>query len=722
MLRSDGPHEAGRVDPDFEAWVGREIGGYRLVSRLAGEGHRGEVYLADDLSLGRRVAVRLLPLSFSNDPERMRRFAEEVGAVSAANHPNIAAVHHIGEFDGRRFVVTEFVEGATLARRIESGSLSEAEAVEIVLQASAALRAAHRAGVVHREVGLDTLVVRSDGQVKVLNFGLAAPDAKADASTDIFQLCVIFRAMVTTPGPRLERILGRGCATDESQRYQKVDELIEELEAIRAPSPGRSRVWLRGRGPATAAAAIVASLLLGWILLRTAPSPTRPAPVLAILPLANAGGDPGLDYLGEGISEGVISELSKNPLIKVLARSTTFRFKGRAGAALEVGRELKADAILTGQVVSQGEAAQVELRLVEVQSGRGLWDGRYSVRPDAAPALENEIAQRVVERLRLPASAKTTRLMDPTAHTLYLKGRYQLTKRTKESLREAQILFEQALEHDPQQAVLHGGLAEAWALIGAYSVRSPADSFPKAIAAARRALEMDENLAEARAALALCLFLYEWDWDAAESEFRRVTQSQPGYATGHHWYAEYLMARGRSDEAVASLRRARELDPLSVVIAVDIGRAYYFGRRFKEARAECQRALDVSPGLVQAIECVAMVDLAEGRYEEAIANYREVIRQGIEAGPPGLMMALSAAGRQAEAEAELARVGPVERPAVQLIFAKGALGHRDEAFRDLEAARKERSNNLVYMKTDPRADRMRKDPRWGAFMRLAGLE
>ncbi len=722
MPGPDGSPQADRISPDLEAWVGREISGYRLVSLLGGDGSRGEVYLADDLSLGRRVALRLLPLAFSDDPGRMRGFAEEVGAVSAANHPNIAAVHHIGEFDGRRFVVTEFVEGDPLARRIERGSLPEAEAIEITLQASAALQAAHRAGVVHRGVGLKTLMLRPDGQVKVLNFGLAAPDPKADARVDVFQLCVVLRAIVSSHGPHLDRILARGCATDESQRYQKVDDLIEELEAIRAPAPRRSRVWLEGRGSKAAAAAIVAGLLLGWIVFRAAPSPTSAAPVLAILPLANAGGDPGLDYLGEGISEGVISELSKNPRIKVLARSTTFRFKGRAGAALDVGRELKADAILTGQVVSQGEAAQVELRLAEVQSGRGLWDGRYSVRPDSAIALENEIAQRVVERLRLPASARTARLMDPTAHTLYLKGKYQLTKRTKDSLREAQLLFEQALEHDPQQAVLHGGLAEAWALIGAYSVRSPADSFPRAIAAARRALEMDENLAEARAVLALCLFLYEWDWGAAESEFRRVTRSQPGYATGHHWYAEYLMARGRSDEAVASLRRASELDPLSIVIAVDIGRAYYFGRRFKEARAECQRALEVSPGLVQAIECVAMVDLAEGRYQEAIANYREVIRQGIEAGPPGLMMALSAAGRHSEAEGELAKLGHVDRPAVQLILAKGALGHRDEAFRDLEAARKERSNNLVYMKTDPRADRMRKDPRWTTFARLAGVE
>jgi len=598
----------------------------------------------------------------------------------------------------------------------------EAEAVEIALQAAASLQAAHGAGVAHGAIGPKTLMVRRDGQVKVLDFGLGASEVPADPRADIVDLCDLLRSMVPRPSEALASLLDGGGSVGPAEGYQRIDELIEALEGLRrSPSGGRAS-RLRLGGMALAAVAMTVAILLAASALRPISPPTAPTPVLAVLPLALQGGNQELDYLAEGISEGVISELSKNPRIKVLARSTTFRFKGRAGEPLEVGRELKVDAVLTGRVVPEGETARVELRLLEVRTGTGLWDEDYSVGLDAAVALESEIARSVADRLRLPSLASVAQPMDPAAHTLYLKGRYQLTKRTKDGLREAQTLFEEAVKRDPGQAVLHAGLAEAWALIGAYSVRPPVDSFPLAMTAARKALGLDENVADARAVLALCMFLYEWNWNAAETEFRRVTHSQPGYATGHHWYGEYLMARGRSDEAVASLRRAKELDPLSVVIAVDIGRAYYFGRRFEEARAECQRALDVSPGLVQAIECVAMVDLAEGRFPEAIKGYREVSGRGIEAGPPGLMMALAGAGEAAEAEAELARLGRVDHPGVQLILAKGALGHRDEAFEELETARRERSNNLVYMKTDPRADSLRGDPRWAEFARLAGVE
>jgi tetratricopeptide (TPR) repeat protein len=270
-------------------------------------------------------------------------------------------------------------------------------------------------------------------------------------------------------------------------------------------------------------------------------------------------------------------------------------------------------------------------------------------------------------------------------------------------------------------------LAETWALIGAYSILPPADSFPRAIAAARNALERDDSLAEARTTLALCLFLHEWQWAAAEAEFRRAIDTRPGYATAHHWFAEYLMARGRTDEAVASLRRARELDPLSLVIAVDTGRAFYFGRRFAEARAECARARDVSPDFAPAVDCLAQVAVQEGRYDEAVAGYEEVSRLwGSDAGLPGRAVALAGAGRRAEAEAvwsELTaagRTGYVQIPA--LVYIQSALGGKDEAFRLLEQARIGRANNIPYLKTDARVDSLRGDPRWAEFARLVGLD
>ncbi|MCB9751929.1 MAG: protein kinase [Myxococcales bacterium] len=448
---------------------------------------------------------------------------------------------------------------------------------------------------------------------------------------------------------------------------------------------------------------------------------------LAVLPLSNTSGDPEFDFLAEGVAEGVINRLAQLPGITVMAPSTALRFKGRADEPVAVGRELSVDAVLTGRLLLEGDAARLELELVDVDSGALLWGESYVVRPSAAVAVEEEIAARITARLRLGLlSVAPQAPMEPEAHTLYLRGRYQLNKRTPAGFRQARALFEQALERDPEQAVLHAAVADTWALIGAYSVLPPRDAFPRALAAARRGLELDERSPEARAVLALCTFLYERRWDEAESEFRRVTASQPGFATGHHWYAEFLMARGRVDEAIAALQRARALDPLSLVMTVDTGRAYFYGRRYAEARAECERALAVSPEFVPAVDCLAMVATEEGRFDEAIAGYQQVSRLwGAQSGLPGQTMALARAGRRAEAEELLARLDVSKRPGhsalIPVAMVHAAMGRNDEAFALLEIARDERSDKIAYLKTDPRVDSLRADPRWERFARQAGL-
>lgn len=792
LLAADSPHDSTAPllkdvvadwasDAGPRAMVGREIGGYRVVS-LLGEGGMGEVYLADDLSLGRRVAVKLLPLPFTSNVGWLHRFTEEARAASALNHPNIITVHQIGEFDKRRYIVTEFIDGETLRSRIERGPLPEGEAVNIAVQAARALQAAHGAGIVHRDIKPENLMIRRDGYVKVLDFGLAklrpgedigetaaprpqaprtqvgtvlgTPDYMApeqakgrpvDARADIFSLAVVLHEMVRgalpvesgghsrderqpgqKPSPGLARILARGLAADPTARYQRIEDFLDQLEALGAPERASVRARLRRhRRALIVAGCVLVAAALGWSGWQRAwRGPLVSS--LAVLPLTNVGGDSNFDYLGEGIAEGVLSKLAQLPNLKVIARSTAFQFKGREGRPAEVGRELKVDAVLTGRAVPLADGAAIEMKLVRVDGGEVLWSERFSSRLDAGSSVDADIAARVTARLRLPSVAAEPP-MDPGARTLYLKGRHQLNKRTPEGLREARGLFDQALERDPDNALLHAGLAETWALVGAYGLLPPSDTFPRAIAAARLALERDEGLAEARTTLALCLFLYEWRWAAAEAEFRRAAEMRPGYATAHHWYGEFLMARGRTEEAVAALTRARELDPLSLVIAVDQGRAYYFGHQFERARGQCQRALDVAPDLVPAIDCLAMVATEERRYDESIAGYTQVSRLwGSDSGLPGRAMALARAGRRAEAERLWLQLTAKERPGytqqMPLALVQAALGHPDEAFRLLDAARVARDNNIPYLKTDPRADSLRGDPRWAEFARQTGLE
>jgi TolB-like protein/tetratricopeptide (TPR) repeat protein len=597
-----------------------------------------------------------------------------------------------------------------------------------------------------------------------------------DARSDLFSLGAVLYEMTTgrlpfsgastaeryrailadTPSPpsrlnpevpaALDRIVLEALEKDPRVRCQSAATLRANLQRVRGAPGNRGRGWA-GLTRALGVVAVGAAVVAGGLWLRGAVGDAVPsgwtetlasllpfdglferAPAvssLAVLPLANTGGDPSLDYLGEGIAEGVTQELAQLPTLKVMAPSTTFRFKGRQGEPVAVGKELNVDAVLTGRVVPQGEEARIELELVEVASGALLWGESYVVRSAAAVAVEEEIAGRIAARLRLGLlSVARQAPMDPEAHTLYLKGRYQLNKRTPEGFRQAQLLFDQAVERDPEQALFHAGLADTWVLIGAYSVLPPADAFPRSIAAARHALELDPDSAEARTALAFCTFLYAWDWDKAEAEFRHVTEAQPGYATGHHWYAEYLMARGRTEEAVAELRRAQALDPFAVVIDVDIGRAWYFGHRYPEARAACQHALDVSPDLAPAVECLGMVAISEGRYDEGLADYEALDRLwGADRGLYGQAMALGLAGRQAEAEARLARLDAADRPGGLMlrVYAHAALGQPDEAFRLLDAMFLEHSDKLVYLKVDPRVDSLRTDPRWEAFAKQVGL-
>ena len=351
---------------------------------------------------------------------------------------------------------------------------------------------------------------------------------------------------------------------------------------------------------------------------------------LAVLPFVNEGADPELDYLGDGIADTLIHDLSQLREVRVMARSTVFRYRGPTVEPRAVGRDLKVDAVLTGRVLPRGELLTVEVELVDVASGSRLWGERYQGSFARVMRVPEEIAREISSTLQLrltheqEARLARRETEDPEAYRLYLKGRFHWNKRTGDGFRRAVGFFEEAIARDPAYALPHVGLADTYALMAAYSVSPPGQSMPRARAAAERALELDDQLAEAHATLGLVKLLYDWDQGESEKRFRRATSLKPGLASGHHWFAELLMASGRTDEALAELGRAEELDPLSLIVPTDRGRALFFARRYDRALAECQRSLDADRAYAPALITRGMVLEELGRYEEALVGYRQV--------------------------------------------------------------------------------------------------
>jgi TolB-like protein/tetratricopeptide (TPR) repeat protein len=538
--------------------------------------------------------------------------------------------------------------------------------------------------------------------------------------------------------PALEQAVLRSLERDPDSRFQSAQDLAFALRMISGvsralpPPPAmpsrRPAARLRWLAAAGLAAALAAAGWLAWTR-RVRPPEVRS---LAVLPFVNEGADPELDYLGDGIADTLIHDLSQLRDVRVMARSTVFRYRGPTVEPRAVGRDLKVDAVLTGRVVPRGDLLTVEVELVDVASGTRLWGERYQGPFARVMRVPEEVAREISSTLQLrltheqEARLARRETEDPEAYRLYLKGRFHWNKRTGDGFRRAVEFFEQASLRDPAYALPHVGLADAFALMAAYSVSPPGQSMPRARAAAERALALDDQLAEAHATLGLVKLLYDWDQAESERRFRRATSLKPGLASGHHWFAELLMASGRTDEALAELGRAEELDPLSLIVPTDRGRALFFARRYDRALAECQRSLDADRGYAPALITRGMVLEELGRYEEALVGYRQVA--SLTGDPQHGTMIARALALSGDRPGALRLLADIEHQArdryvspYSLALVHASLGHADEAFRQLDRAVEERSSWMAFAAVNPRLDSLRADPRFAEVRRRVGL-
>jgi serine/threonine protein kinase/Tol biopolymer transport system component/Tfp pilus assembly protein PilF len=785
---------------ESQSMVGSDLGPYRVTGRL-GAGGMGEVYLAEDTRLGRKVALKVLLAAFTRDEERVRRFQQEARAASALNHPNIVTIYEIGEIDSRHFIVTEVIEGKTLRRHLSDAEIGIAEALEIAIQIVSALSAAHAAGIIHRDIKPDNVMIRVDGIVKVLDFGLAkltelksdefqaatliqtqegmvmgtphymspeqARGLPVDARTDIWSLGVVLYEVVggrlpfegATNSDVIASILGREPTTlaryapevptelewivkkalrkERDERYQTAKELLSDLKSLKhrlefeqelersmASGQGSSAV-ARGSWHVSAEADRAGS--------QSQAQPSREViDSLAVLPLANNSADPGMEYFSDGITESIISSLSQLSELRVMAWSTVSRYKDRQVDPRELGRNLGVHAVLTGRVVQASERLVIKIELVSAMDGSHLWGETYSCEPSDILGIEAEIARTISEKLlvRLTSEERkqlTKRYPDNVeAYHAYLKGRYFWNKRSEEGLKKGIEHFQHAIDEDPGYAAAFAGVSDCYTILVVRYGLASKEGIPKAKAAAMKALEIDETLAEAHTSLAHAL-LHNWEWDKAEREFKRAVELNPNDANAHNFYAEYLRAMGRAEQALKVTKKAQELDPLSLNHSTNVANELYFGRRYDQAIEQCQKTLEMDRNFFLAHYRLGQAYEQKGMFAEAIA----AIQRAVELSPDNIEMlaalgrVLAVAGRREEARRIVVQLdaGMEHRHSwhfdIALIYA--GLGEHDQAFECLEKGYAWHDGMMIHVNVEPGFDSLRSDPRFQELVRKMGL-
>src|SRR6266478_5370579 len=616
--------------------IPESIAHYRIIKKL-GAGGMGEVYLALDTKLDRKVAIKVLQPDSLAEENLKKRLLREAQATAKLDHPNICAVYEINEADSLTFIVMQYIEGETLAEEMERQPLELTTALAIAEQAAEALAEAHTHGVVHRDLKPQNMMITPRGQLKILDFGLAkqmrasdsvdfeAPTATLlstpghvigtvpymspeqlqgeplDARSDIFSFGVIFyemlagkhpfqdksaavtlsRIMLSDPipterfhaqvSPELQALLSKMLCKDKAERYQSAQDLLTDLRQLPAKlsandaqANATSTKQLSAITPKETLAILskarrhkwaVLALGLALILLVVAISrlvSTEHLDSLAILPFSYVSSDPQFmanpdrEYLSDGLTESIINNLSQLANLKVIARSSVFRYKGKDLDVQATGRKLNVRAVLTGQIKQEGDELTIHVELMDVQGNRSIWGDTYQRKTADIQTVQKEIARNVSEKLRLKLTGADQTQLAKTytesgaAYEAYLKGRYHWNKRTDEGFKQATNFFQEAIVKDPNYALAYTGLADCYTLRSDYGFLAPKEGYALAKGAVTLALKYDESLAEAHTSLASIKAVTDWDWQGAENEYRRAIELNPKYPTAHHWYAAQL--------------------------------------------------------------------------------------------------------------------------------------------------------------------------------------
>ena len=757
-----------------------------LIERELGRGGMASVFLARDLKHDRQVALKVLHPDLAH-ALGSERFIREIRTTAQLDHPNIVPVFDSGQAAGLLWYTMPYVEGESLRERLRrEGQLSTEEAVRLTREVADALDCAHRHGIVHRDVKPENILL-GGGHARLADFGLTsavetagagrltetglavgtpthmspeqASAEQVDGRSDQYSLaCVLYEMLAGEPPysgvtaqslaakhvgapipsartvrpdvpPQIDAAISRALAKAPAGRFASVADFSLALEK---PFRGGG---LRRRRMTAALALVVAALVaigFGQRSARESAPESSDRRSVAVLPFTNLSRDPENEYFSDGITEDIASQLARIRNLKVIAHTSALQFKGRTDSPRAIGGALGVATLLQGSVRRVGDRVLVTARLVDAGSGEQLWADEYDRELEDVFGIQRDVAERIVTSLRSTLSADERAQLeraptrDAEAYNLYLVGRHHFAKYTPTAWKRSIGYFEQAIARDSAFALAYAGLADAYVLLGTTAAVRPRDVFPKARAAAERALILDSTLGEAHASLALVTAAYDRNWKTAEALFQRALTLSPNSVYAHMWYATFLLTPlGRHDEAIAEMQRAKALDPVSLPVRFNAGYRYYFARRYEDAIGECRRALELDPNFPALHAVLGFSYAALGQYEDAIREIRAAIPDTTVTGVAVLGYVYALAGRDAEARSILRAIEErASRTYVvpldfSLIYA--ALGERDQAFRWLRKAFEERTLLLVFINVAAWYDTVRDDPRFAPLVRDLGL-
>jgi serine/threonine protein kinase/tetratricopeptide (TPR) repeat protein len=760
----------------------------------------GDVYLAEDSRLGRKVALKVLPSSYQYDTDRRDRFLREARAASALRSSNVTAIYDIGEHENTMFIAMEYVEGELLSDKLAHGPLSVPQAVDIAIQVAEALEEAHSLSIVHRDIKSANVIVAARGVVKVLDFGLAKmlvsrpqdPDQTAplgketspgvilgtvsymspeqalgqdiDERSDLFSLGVLLYEMLTGKQPfagnttaellvailnhepppltdfstemssEVQWIISKALRKDRELRYQTARDFIVDLRNLGhglktvVLEPAETGYRTRGIKRRTGERAAKRDSASRGKRRKTLDS-------IAVMPFENSTHDSEIDYLVDGITEGVINTLSRMPKLRVMARSTVFRYKGRDVDPQQVAAELNVRAVLTGRIRKMGDQFVIGAELVDVADGAQVWGNQYTRTMSTLVTLQDDISTEIGEKLKVKLTSGERKKLanlhpkNSGAYDLYLRGLYHWSKWTPNGFQQAIASFEEALGKDPGFALAYSGLADCFG-VSSYLAMDPAEAqglILKSKAYAKRALELDEALPEAHLTLGNIAHFHDWDWARAERELKLVLELNPNLAQGHQSYSLFLMDQCLFDDAISEAELALQLDPLSLPISTSSGYVHFCAGHYDEAIQRLKSTAESGTELQLAHQMFGASLERIGKNEQAVAEYVKMMPDG----PRGselaesLREAFASSGmvgfwrRYAEIAPELVGQRLITPIFVTVIHA--SLGDNDAAFEWLERAFAVRLPLLSHIQADPRFAPLRSDARFGELLRRMGV-